>query len=526
MSRFKPIRASSPPKTSSKRSVAAVSDIFDGASTTTPSLSPELASLTPNEIDFIDAVIQRASPSASTFLTVFKVYSELLQERGVDPEQEVVFYNKLLKVGTIKGKNWGEKWDMVKRQQRPEAGPSRSKVPVSSTATPIASRAKVLTRLTGALKAIERDEDAFTLHSHQEDTEATESVAATETDGDLGPTFSAVTPRAATTIRRPVSPTLTATTNSLGLSTVPSSSVYGTRHGTPAYKSTRRPQATRAPVWDAETSEATVDTAQASSSKPPSYGAATRTFDTPTKTKSSYTPLRALAKAQSKAAEPSPPVPMTSHPAPPSAKAAVLEARQRSGSVINEADTWKKIEMARYEEDAARFYEERLLERCWNVWHQGYQWIVVCLPSICHISQQIPNTLPLFIVDHKRANCGGEGQPHRSSGSPPMARPNSLSSGRLSAYRCNRRQPTPPSSTTCLACQAAGTTAAQMATRHARPDEDCARQSRQQTSQERLGTVETRLSVTLLRPVSRTKTDLAVLQEVAAKTLGARRSRE
>ncbi|KIP09496.1 hypothetical protein PHLGIDRAFT_116291 [Phlebiopsis gigantea 11061_1 CR5-6] len=376
MSRFKPIRASSPPKPSSKRSIDAASDIFDSASSLTPTLSPELASLTRDEIDFIDAVIQRASPSASTFLIVFKVYSELLQERGVDPEQEVVFYNKLLKVGTIKGKNWGEKWDIVKRQQIPEAGPSRVKPSVPPTRAPAASRAKILTRLTGALKAIERDEDAFTLHSHQEDTEATESVAAS-TEGGLGHTsFSAVTPRAATTtIRRPASPTLTATTNSLGLRANPYSSGYPTRNGTPAYKSTRRPPAMRVPVWDAETSDATVDTAHASSSKPPSYGAATRTFDTSTKT-TLYTPLRALAKAQSKATEPPPPVPTTLHPVPPSAKAAVLEARQRSGSVINEADTWKKIEMARYEEDAARFYEERLLERCWKVWHQGYQWIV------------------------------------------------------------------------------------------------------------------------------------------------------
>jgi protein SFI1 len=77
--------------------------------------APELQNLTAQDIDIIDAVIERAGSSATTFFSVFKAYSEVLKQRGLDP-QEVVYYGKLLKLGTLKGKNWGEKWEVVKEQ--------------------------------------------------------------------------------------------------------------------------------------------------------------------------------------------------------------------------------------------------------------------------------------------------------------------------------------------------------------------------------------------------------------------------
>jgi protein SFI1 len=77
--------------------------------------APELQNLSPQDIRIIDAVIERAGPSATTFFTVFKAYSEVLKEHGLDP-QEVVYYGKLLKLGTLRGKNWGEKWVSVKSQ--------------------------------------------------------------------------------------------------------------------------------------------------------------------------------------------------------------------------------------------------------------------------------------------------------------------------------------------------------------------------------------------------------------------------
>lgn len=101
MSRFQPARASSPLKHTHGISNSIV--------------APELQNLSPEDIEIIDAVIQHAGPTATTFFNVFKAYSDVLSQRGLDP-QEVVYYGKLLKLGTLKGKNWGEKWEIVKAQ--------------------------------------------------------------------------------------------------------------------------------------------------------------------------------------------------------------------------------------------------------------------------------------------------------------------------------------------------------------------------------------------------------------------------
>ncbi|THG95070.1 hypothetical protein EW026_g6516 [Hermanssonia centrifuga] len=341
MSRFRPTRASSPLSPCIKPPAPRSKDILDNSTSSILSSVPELSALTSEEIEFIDTVIQRAGGSATTFLTVFKAYNDILQERGLEPQHEVVYYGKLLKLGTLKGKNWGEKWDMVKRQQ----GTKASKITHRSShrpPQPPINRAIVLTRLTTALKAIERDDDVFTLHSHQDETDSEASDVPTQVDVDQTPSTGPPAPRSIITIP---------------------SSVPKRHYPIPIPL-----------VWDGETSEATVDTAQASSTIPPSYGAATRDIDIPPKV--SYTPLRALAQAHSKASSATSLVPSISHPVPASARAAVMQARQRRGSIINEDDAWKKIKMAQDEKEADRFREDRLVERCWEVWKQGFQWII------------------------------------------------------------------------------------------------------------------------------------------------------
>jgi protein SFI1 len=109
MHRFQPTRASPPIK-----ELAPASSSYS-ISESGHELVPELQHLSPSDIDILDAVIQRAGSAATTFFTIFKAYSDVLQERGLDP-QEVVYYGKLLKLGTLKGRNWGEKWEMVKAQ--------------------------------------------------------------------------------------------------------------------------------------------------------------------------------------------------------------------------------------------------------------------------------------------------------------------------------------------------------------------------------------------------------------------------
>ena len=380
MSQFAPPRASSPRRRPCiKPTSAIVQDVLDNSRTSILSSVPELSSLTPEQIEFIDTVIKRASATAAatTFLSVFKAYNEVLQERGLDPQHEVVYYGKLLKLGTLKGRNWGEKWEMVKQQQ----GGFRLGDSVSQTSTlrskPSSSRAAVLTRLTGALRAIGRDDDAFTLHSHQDDTETEASDAAPVTEADDTPRNHIVHHPP----HRSIFPALT--TNSLGLRTGPPAEAYDSKPATTMYND-RRPYPAR--FWDAETSEATGSSGRASSAMPPStvppsYRAATRDVNPPIK--SSYTPLRALAQAHSRATTSRDALPApVAHSAPDAARAAIKQARERTGSVINEEDAWKKIRMEQDEKEADQFRNDRLVERYWEHWKEGYRWIIVRLKPV------------------------------------------------------------------------------------------------------------------------------------------------
>jgi protein SFI1 len=423
MSQFKPARSSPPLRPSLRNPTITAAEEILGNSRSSIASTPELAALSSEEIEFIDTVISKAGPSATTFLTIFKAYNDTLQERGLDPQHEVVYYGKLLKLGTLKGKNWGEKWETVKGQQSHAASKMRAKeTPLPTQSQPPArpppppnDRIKVLTRLTGALKAIEKEDDVFTLHSHQDDSES-EAKSVPEPDPEATPV-----PRhraRSVTSRRPPSPTLTSVTDSVVSRPDVLSS---TKVGTPAYRARQLLSRATAPAWDAETSEATVDTARGSSSVPPSYNAATR--ESNGGGKSSYKPLRALAQAHTQASSAASQA-STSHIAPAAARAAILQARERKGTVLNEDDAWNKIKMARDEEEADRFREDKLQERCWEVWKQGYQWIVVCQYCLPIIFESINNFL-LLTSDYQRANFSSEGQSPRSPCASQLADQNS-----------------------------------------------------------------------------------------------------
>lgn len=51
--------------------------------------------------------------------------------------------------------------------------------------------------------------------------------------------------------------------------------------------------------------------------------------------------------------------------------------QSRTQGPADEDDTWNRIRIQQLEAEADRYREERLLERCWAVWRQGYQWIAV-----------------------------------------------------------------------------------------------------------------------------------------------------
>lgn len=109
--------------------------------------------------------------------------------------------------------------------------------------------------------------------------------------------------------------------------------------------------------WEADVSDTTED--YVPSTTPPSYRVAVRDprFYKEQSPRLSLTPSTRL-------------------PGGDSARKVVALARERRGSVVNEQNAWNKIKMERDERDADAFWSDRLLERCWGVWKQGFQWII------------------------------------------------------------------------------------------------------------------------------------------------------
>lgn len=348
---FRPTRTSPPSKPAilggrAGPLLASVSDVSRSSAVS----SSELQNLTPQDIEFLDAVIQRASPSATTFLTVFKAYNDVLNELGLDPQNEVTYYGKLLKLGTLKGTSWGDKWRMVKLQQGHGGPPeNRGTATATSNRQPLPST-RATTRLTTQTRR--HDDDLFTLHSHQDDSEQIETETATETDinaPQLRIPHSVLGPL-------PSEPVLTAT-NALGLDNGPrlayAAPPAARRQLLLATTRTIRP-------WD-DASDATEEV-RTPSTTPPSYGAAVR--DTHV--------FKHVRGPRSHVSE-------RPHSAPGNAKPTTTldQARERRKSTINADDAWNKVKMFQDEKEANRFREDRLVERCWEVWKSGYDWILV-----------------------------------------------------------------------------------------------------------------------------------------------------
>lgn len=366
MSLFRPARASPPPRPAPPASVL-LSEITDD-SRVSGSAVPELVGLGPEEIDFIDEVISRAPATASTFLTVFKAYNDVLQERGLDPQNEVVYYGKLLKIGTLKGMSWADKWNMVKEQQgyasQAAQGSSKAgrRTHVPRT-TPTPAKAAVKPRSIAQTPYTPAD-DTYTPMTFHDDTTHTEddslALPPSRHRADTYPHNDTPRPR-----RAFMSPATIASNNSLGLDTGTPSQAPGSR--TALHQNIARQAVVSRPAarWDAETIAATETTTHASPSVPPSYGAAVRDGGLSSKEKV----LSLLQKAR-EVRHPVPPPPVTQ-------PAAVPLPRSRRGSTIDADEAWKNIRMAQDEETADEYRKNRLVERCWEVWKQGAQWIIV-----------------------------------------------------------------------------------------------------------------------------------------------------
>lgn len=325
MAHFRPERASPPLLLKSalkpKSSLSQTLDASESSAT-----SAVLSGLSRDDVALIDAIIERAPPSATTFLTVFKAYNEVLQERGMNAGDDVLYYRMLLKLGVVKGRDWGEKWKTVRIQLGYDTNSNQSSTTTMQPIQPIHLRSGP-SRLRPPRPY---DIDSLTVHSHRESTDVTDLASeSSEVYGENGEKNSL-----GLTFKPPAYPPL------------PTISQFLPRLAPP-----RKPPQTSAIGHGALDSR---EIASTSSLTPPSYRAATRKPDFPQKTTRTKTIF----------ANDRPPI--------------EIPGQTHKESNINAEEAWKKVRMLRDEREADQYRHDRLLDRCWRVWIQGLQWIRVC----------------------------------------------------------------------------------------------------------------------------------------------------
>lgn len=370
---FRPSHTSSPAK--SLLPTAPSSLTTSDASRASAVSKSELHALSPTEVDFLDAVIRRIAPNATSFLSGLKAYNDELHERGLDSQTETVHYGRLLEICKLRGPSWQVKWDGVKKQYGygivpPRTAP-RPKTPPQPRQTSFPRLARSPAYLMPPVR--DDDDDVFTLHSHQDrdesektqDTEQTEEdqeECSSDTECDDEPArYSMTRPRQPQSAphARPSNPPVSRVANPI----LPPSL---TQPATPRPQHTYQRPIRCVSTWE-NTSDITDGVMLSPSNTPPSYRAAVRTGPT---SKSAVVEHRNHLVPRA-------PSPIKLPKSEPHAQPTLPQPRERKGSVINEEDAWKKIKMARDEEDADKFRDDKLLERCWEIWLLGYQWLTV-----------------------------------------------------------------------------------------------------------------------------------------------------
>lgn len=363
---FIPVRASTPPHSHATRS--AVSDVSRSSALSIA----ELATLTPDEIKFLDAVISRAPASATTFIHIFKAYNEVISERGLDAENEVDYYKKLLKIGTLKGENWASKWRAVKAQNgyaatstpararlpphkaTPQAYPPPSKV-AAVTAPSQSSTARLLQRL----KALQHGTPPEPSESAPDDILSRIDMTDAETDSPPPRTGTAPTPGRSST-------RFTTTDNTLGLDV-----------GAPP-SSTLAP--TKSTGWHWMERDPDID-----KSVP---------FLTSTPPLSPHKPVARFTPASARQ-------PILHHVPTNSAPYKSLgDLRTPKPRTTHEDDVWSKARVEQDEQSADQFRNTRLLQRCFDVWKQGYDWVIVRFLLVLCVHAAKSNPRPSFLLHH------------------------------------------------------------------------------------------------------------------------------
>lgn len=364
MSRFNPTRTSSPlvrantvstPAPAPNRNVRPVPDEVSTSST------KSLQQITLDDVQVIDAIIERAPATAKAFVAVYKAYNAVLQERGLDPSEDVVYYEFLLKIGLFKGAEWGDKWAAAKAQLNlgntdslvmddpPPVTPS----PLSATPAPL----KPLRSTPGPSTQAARTPRYRARFADD-----------TQPASDRTPTVNSETPEpshASANLQRLLRK-LTAVDSSSTTGRTETSSIV-----TPSSRVSNL--ATARPIRGREET----------TPKP-----VTRAFRPAVRVAGSLdetTPSRAALGHRSRFSTPDTPAPPYEKVTAPAVRIkreesvepvarAVEEPPRRKGT--NESDTWRLIKM---DKDADHFRSDKLLEKFFSVWRQNAQWIRVSL---------------------------------------------------------------------------------------------------------------------------------------------------
>ncbi|KAJ1310299.1 hypothetical protein OPQ81_007039 [Rhizoctonia solani] len=370
MSRFKPTRTSSPlirPRAGSIPTATPTprQQIRPPPQDISASSTRSLQQITPEDVQVIDAIIERAPATAKAFVNVYKAYNTVLQERGLDPSEDVIYYEFLLKIGLLKGAEWGDKWAAAKAQlnlgsdsllldhEPPLPPPSP---PAPSIALPPSS----LRQTPGPSTRIDRT-PRYRARFADDATPAPPS--------DKTPT---VTPSVETPSETPSANLqrllrkLTAVDNSSTTGRTETSSVAtpSSRVSNLAAPRTARAQpqsqATPKPVVRQHVRIAASSDDSTPSRPAPSYRSRFTTPVTPGAPAAAFekpppAPITRIKREQSSVE----PVRATEEPTP----------RRRGTS---EPDTWRIIKMER---DADHFRNDKLLEKFFGLWKQNAQWI-------------------------------------------------------------------------------------------------------------------------------------------------------
>lgn len=357
---FQPTRASPPLRLAKPTHVPSAPPSIDlSVISSSTVVVPELLNLAPDDIDFIEAVIHRAGPLATTFPLVFKAYNDVLKEWGMDAG-EVRFYGKLLKLGTMKGKNWGEKWEAVKRCY-PESQQYTKRSDGTASAR-VKTRSKLVQEAPPPVLLSLQDIDAETIPSDRDGEDESVDALQYHHTSNIFPS------KGRSTTGKPLK-----TQNKQ-----PKISMISSLRGLPASMRGRPPPS------DTSVSEA-------------------ETIAPYTPTPNGFTSKEARFRRQAHSITPAPAVrsqktrPTTNNRFS-SAHRGVIHNRGQDST--DEDDVWNKIRAQQLEAEADRFREERLVGRCWGVWMESYQWIMASHAQI----DQARNAFLLRLAFHHWRN--------------------------------------------------------------------------------------------------------------------------